>query len=91
MLSNFQIQYYSGTTATMDYVSTLIIRHNNQEITGSTSMNRVFSHKGFRFYQSGYDKDGKGSVLLVKSDRYGLFVVYSGYFLLFASMVIYFF
>jgi len=90
-LHDFQIRCYPGTSAPSDYVSTLKIKENNKEIMGQISMNKVFSYKGFRFYQSGYDKDEKGSILLVKSDRYGLFFTYSGYFLLLAAMIGYFF
>jgi len=91
MLSDFQIQYYAGTPSPSDYISTLIINDNNHEITGQVSMNKIFSYKGFRFYQSGYDGDEQGSILLVKSDKYGLLLVYFGYFLLLTAMIIYFF
>ena len=91
MLSDFQIQYYAGTTAPMDYVSTLKIRHNGKETTGQASMNTVFSQQGFRFYQSGYDRDKQGAILLVKSDKYGLPITYLGYFLLFFAIIAYFF
>ena len=85
-LSDFKIIYYQGTQAPSDYVSTLKINYDNQEITGQVSINKIFSQKGYRFYQSGYDKDEKGSFLLVKSDRYGLAVTYFGYFLLLLAM-----
>ena len=90
-LSGFQIIYYPGTEAPSDYVSTLKIRYENKEVNGQVSLNKVFSQNGFRFYQSGYDKDEQGSFLLVKSDRYGLAVTYFGYFLLLTSMTAYFF
>ncbi|MDR0605557.1 MAG: cytochrome c biogenesis protein CcsA [Bacteroidales bacterium] len=91
-LSKFQIEYYPGTQAPSDYVSTIKIKSNNQEeTTGRVSMNVVFEKDGFRFYQSGYDPDGQGSILLVKSDKYGLPLTYLGYLLLLIGIVGYFF
>jgi ABC-type transport system involved in cytochrome c biogenesis permease subunit len=91
VLSDFQIQYYAGTHAPSNYVSTFTIKYDNKEIMGQVSMNNFFFQKGFRFYQSGYDKDEQGSVLLVKSDKYGLPLIYLGFFLLLVTMISYFF
>jgi ABC-type transport system involved in cytochrome c biogenesis permease subunit len=92
VLSKFQIEYYSGTQAPSDYVSLIKIKSNNQEeMTGRVSMNAVFEKDGFRFYQSGYDPDEQGSILLVKSDRYGLPLTYLGYLLLLTAITGYFF
>ena len=41
-----------------------------------------------RFYQSAYDADGEGTVLLVASDPYGIAVTYTGYLLLLAGLVL---
>ncbi|MDL2227405.1 cytochrome c biogenesis protein CcsA [Odoribacter sp. OttesenSCG-928-L07] len=90
LLSSFEIEYYPGTQAPYDYISNIKIIRNGIEINGKVSMNKVFSDKGYRFYQMSYDKDLKGTTLLVKSDRYGLPVTYAGYFLLFISMIGYF-
>ncbi|MDR1459438.1 MAG: cytochrome c biogenesis protein ResB, partial [Bacteroidales bacterium] len=91
VLSGFQVEYYPGTQAPSDYVSTFKVISENEETTGQVSMNTVFSKDGFRFYQSGYDADKQGSILLVKSDKYGLPLTYLGYFLLLVGMVGYFF
>ena len=90
-LSAFEVEYYAGTQAPYDYVSKVKIVHNKKETMGKVSMNKVFSSDGYRFYQSSYDKDMKGSTLLVKSDRHGLPVTYLGYALLLISMIGYFF
>jgi ABC-type transport system involved in cytochrome c biogenesis permease subunit len=92
VLSGFQIEYYPGTQAPSDYVSVVKIKSDDQEeTTGRISMNTVFQKNGFRFYQSGYDPDEQGSILLVKSDKYGLPVTYLGYLLLLIAMIGYFF
>ncbi len=91
VLSGFQINYYPGTQAPSDYVSTFKIIYDSEETTGQVSMNKVFSENGFRFYQSGYDMDEQGAMLLVKSDKYGLPITYVGYFLLLVAMIGYFF
>ena len=90
-LSAFEVEYYTGTQAPYDYVSKVKITRNGNEIDGKVSMNKVFSSDGYRFYQSSYDRDMKGSTLLVKSDKYGLPVTYLGYILLLISMIGYFF
>ena len=90
-LSAFEVEYYAGTQAPYDYVSKVKVIRDGQEIEGKVSMNKVFSSDGYRFYQSSYDKDMKGSTLLVKSDRYGLPLTYLGYALLLISMIGYFF
>ena len=51
------------------------------------SMNNILSHKGWRFYQSSYDEDGRGSWLSVNYDPWGTGVTYVGYIVLLASMV----
>ena len=89
-LKGFRTEYYSGTTTPMDYVSTITIQ-DDTDIEGTVSMNRILQHRGYRFYQSGYDADGKGSTLYVSHDPIGIAVTYSGYILLFLSMALFFF
>ena len=52
------------------------------------SMNNVLDHEGFRFYQSSYDEDRRGTWLSVNYDPWGTGVTYAGYALLFFSMVV---
>lgn len=89
-LKEFRTEYYSGTTTPMDYVSTISI-YDGSDTEGTVSMNRIFKHKGYRFYQSGYDADGKGSTLYISHDPIGITVTYTGYILLFISMILFFF
>ena len=73
-LQRFEIEYYAGTEAPMDFVSHL----SADGVNGTASMNNVFSHRGYRFYQSGYDSEG-GSVFTVAHDPMGIGVTYAGY------------
>jgi hypothetical protein len=45
-------------------------------------MNNVLRYKGYRFYQSSYDEDEKGTYLSVNRDMPGTIVSYTGYLLL---------
>ena len=45
-------------------------------------MNNVLNYKGYRFFQSSYDKDEKGTILSVNFDWWGTLITYIGYFLL---------
>ena len=87
-LKGFRTEYYSGTTTPMDYVSTITIQ-DGADLEGTVSMNRILRHRGYRFYQSGYDADGKGSTLYVSHDPIGIAATYSGYILLFLSMALF--
>lgn len=86
-LHGFELQYYEGTFAPMDYVSNIVIEDGNERIEGRVSMNNIFKHRGYRFYQSGYDKDGKGTLLSVAYDPYGIGITYTGYLFLLLSML----
>ena len=50
-------------------------------------MNNVLDYKGFRFFQSSYDKDELGTVLSVNHDRLGTVVTYLGYLLMSIGML----
>lgn len=88
-LSDFELTHYPGTTNPMDYISMVQITDNGIQITDEISMNNILKYRGYRFYQSSYDADLKGSILSVYYDPYGITVTYIGYFLLFVSMVLF--
>lgn len=88
-LLSFDVLVYPGTQSPSDYMSTVQIidkeSQNGEEYL--ISMNNILKYKGYRFYQSSFDEDKKGSILTVSKDIYGIPVTYTGYFLLFASMI----
>ena len=49
-------------------------------------MNNILKHRGYRFYQSDYDKEGN-SVLSVAHDPWGIGVTYTGYILLLLAII----
>ena len=89
-LNDFELRYYEGTFAPMDYISHIEIKDNNQTITGEVSMNNILSHRHYRLYQAGYDKDGNGATLSISYDPWGIGITYTGYALLLLSMLAFF-
>lgn len=90
-LKDFTLEFYEGTSAPMDYVSTLVIRDGDVETEAVISMNNIHRYRHHRFYQSGYDKDRKGTVIAVSTDPWGIGLTYTGYALLIISMAGFFF
>ncbi len=86
-LQNFEAKMHDGTNAVADYSSKFIVTDNGEKSEGLVSMNNIFSHRSYRFYQSSYDEDGKGSVLAINADPFGIPVTYTGYALLFLSLI----
>lgn len=90
-LTDFQLDYYPGTLAPMDFTSHLVIKDGEESVEGEVSMNHIYSYRNYRFYQSKYDSDGKGSILSVSYDPWGIAVTYTGYGLLLLSICLFFF
>lgn len=90
-LSSFHLEYYPGTVAPMDFVSNLLVKDGDEELEGEVAMNHIYSYRNYRFYQSRYDSDGKGTTLSVSYDPYGIAVTYIGYGMLLASICLFFF
>ena len=86
-LQNFETKMHDGTQAVADYSSKFTVTDGNDKSEGQVSMNNIYSHRSYRFYQSSYDEDGKGSVLAINADPYGIPVTYTGYALLFISLI----
>lgn len=90
-LEDFRIEYYAGSAQAADYESQLVCRDGDAETRVTVSMNKIFRHRGYRFYQLNYDKDLQGSWLSVNHDPAGVGITYSGYLLLLLSMIAFFF
>lgn len=92
-LNQFEIIYYKGTLAPMDFISHISVADKDchRQIQGKISMNHIFSYQHYRFYQSGYSEDNEGSVFSVSHDPYGIGITYAGYTLLLLSTVFFFF
>jgi ABC-type transport system involved in cytochrome c biogenesis permease subunit len=90
-LRSFEIEYYPGTQSPANYISVVEVADlkTGERFERKISMNRILRYKGFRFYQSSFDEDGKGSILSVNHDPWGIFLSYSGYFLMFFSTLLF--
>lgn len=90
-LDEFQVQYYPGTSAPMDFVSRFRLTEDGVTRQAEVSMNHVYRYGSYRFYQSRYDSDGQGTVLSVSHDPVGIGITYAGYALLLVSILLFFF
>ncbi len=91
-LEEFRVEYYPGTMAPMDFVSRFTVTDGDgTSLPGEVSMNRIFRHRHYRFYQSRYDSDGRGTTLSVAYDPWGIGITYAGYVLLLLSCLLFFF
>ena len=86
-LQKFEAKMHDGTNAVADYSSKFTVIDGDDKSEDEVSMNNIYSHQSYRLYQSSYDEDGKGSVLAINADPYGIPVTYTGYALLFISLV----
>ncbi|EFC32718.1 cytochrome c biogenesis protein, CcmF/CycK/CcsA family [Campylobacter jejuni subsp. jejuni 414] len=84
-LRDFVIDRYPGSMSPASYASEITVKNNNENFDYRIFMNNVLDYDGYRFYQSSYDKDEKGTVLSVNKDP-GKIPTYIGYFLLCLGM-----
>jgi cytochrome c-type biogenesis protein CcsB len=89
-LIDFQLERYPGSNSPSSYASEVMLIDENNGINEPRRifMNNVLNYGGFRFFQSSYDKDEKGTILSVNHDYWGTLFSYLGYFLLTLGMVI---
>ena len=92
-LNNFDLERYPGSNSPSSFASdiTVIDELNKAEFPYRIYMNNILNYQGYRFFQSSYDKDQKGTVLSVNRDYWGTLISYVGYFFLFASLIMSFF
>ncbi len=92
-LNDFQLERYPGSMSPSSYASevTLIDERSQVEMPYRIFMNNILDYEGFRFFQSSYDTDEKGTVLSVSYDYLGTMVTYIGYFLMTMGMIFMFF
>ena len=86
-LERFDVSYHNGTRAAADYATRFTIIDGDQRLAEQVSMNHIASHRTYRFIQNSYDSDGRGSLLSVNSDPYGIATTYAGYALFFIALI----
>ena len=87
-LNDFNIKNYEGTTTHSDYASHLTFSTDGGSTNETVSMNNIAVVEGYRFYQTSFDPDMKGSILTVTYDPYGTGITYIGYGLLIVSAIL---
>jgi hypothetical protein len=87
-LRDFQLDRYPGSNSPASYASevTLIDEEKGLNEEHRIYMNHVLDHRGYRLFQSSYDKDEGGTVLSVNQDFWGTWLSYIGYILLGVGM-----
>lgn len=80
-LKDFELKRYPGSNSPMSYSSSVIVKDKDLNMDYDIYMNHVLDHRGYRFFQSSYDMDEKGTILSVNNDP-GKLPTYIGYFLL---------
>lgn len=90
-LTDFQIERYPGSNSPSSFASEVVLKSQNTEKPFRIYMNNILKYSGFRFFQSSYDRDEKGTILSVNHDSLGTTVTYIGYLLMAIGMVLIFF
>ncbi|WP_223843689.1 cytochrome c biogenesis protein [Blattabacterium cuenoti] len=92
-LNKFDMKNYPGSNFPSSFKSyvTIIDKKRNYKKNDSVYMNNVLDYKGYRFFQSGYDPDQKGTHFTVNNDYLGTYFSYTGYFLMVVGMFVTFF
>jgi cytochrome c-type biogenesis protein CcsB len=89
-LIDFQLKRYTNSMSPSSFLSNVHLYDsiNQVDFPYSIYMNHVLKYQGYRFFQSSYDNDEKGTILSVNYDPYGTPVTYFGYFLLALGMLL---
>jgi len=88
-LKEFVVTRYPDSFTPSSYKSIVVIHLEERSIEHSISVNKPLSIKGYRLFQSSYDRDGKGTVLSVNKDIPGSQITYAGYFLLIFGLILF--
>ena len=86
-LNDFIAEKYPGTeTGYKSFMSKVTIE-DERPFDYDIFMNHVLDHKGYRFFQSSFMPDERGTVLSVNHDQWGTWITYIGYFLLYIGLM----
>ena len=91
MLRDFQLERYPGSQSPSSFAAEVTVKDGDHVKDHRIFMNNVLDYRGYRFFQSSYDQDEKGTILSVNHDMIGTVVSYIGYFLLALGMIMVFF
>ncbi len=88
-LKDFTLSRYPGSRSPSEFYSDIkvIDKLNNKEFDEQIYMNHTLIYGGYKFFQTSYDNDEKGTILTVNKDP-GVEITYIGYFLLFLGLIL---
>lgn len=89
-LNDFILDRYPGSQSPswFESIVTLTDEQRDFETSKRIYMNNILKYRGYRFYQSSYDPDEKGTILSVNHDWVGTLVTYAGYLLMGLGMAL---
>jgi len=87
-LEKFTLERYPGSMTPASYSSDVVLidKEQNLNMPYKIYMNHILDHRNYRFFQSSYDPDEKGTILSVNHDP-GTLPTYLGYILLTIGML----
>lgn len=89
-LKDFQLERYPGSQSPSSYASEVVLTDKSANLKKDVRifMNNTLTYKGYKFFQSSYDQDEKGTVLSVNHDVWGTWITYVGYILLVIGIIL---
>lgn len=83
-LNKFILERYAGSMSPSSFTSDVSLNdpRDGKHFDTRIFMNHVLDYDGYRFFQSSYDPDEKGTILSVNHDFWGTWVSYLGYLLM---------
>jgi cytochrome c-type biogenesis protein CcsB len=87
-LNDFIATKYPGTEKSYSaFESKVTVQDSTETFDARIYMNNVLDYRGYRFFQSSFHPDEKGTVLSVNHDFWGTSITYLGYFLLYFGLM----
>jgi cytochrome c-type biogenesis protein CcsB len=86
-LNDFIANKYPGTENAYSSFMSKISVFDQRPFDYDIYMNHVLDHRGYRFFQSSFFPDEKGTILSVNHDLVGTWTTYTGYFMLYLGLL----
>ena len=86
-LNDFIAEKYPGTEQGYASFMSKVTVEDDRPYDYDIFMNNILDEDGYRFFQSSFHPDEKGTILSVNHDRWGTGITYLGYFLLYLGLM----
>jgi cytochrome c-type biogenesis protein CcsB len=86
-LNDFIAEKYPGTEQGYASFMSKVTVEDERPYDYDIYMNNILDEGGYRFFQSSFHPDEKGTILSVNHDRWGTWITYLGYFLLYSGLM----